>query len=273
LTEIKPKVLFKKVSLYGASLILAYSVLLSLGYMLQRSFILHPKKLDKTYVYTFDFKFEELNIPIEEGFVNAIHAFTNNELKKGVILYFHGNADNLKRWGKVSSAFTSRGYDVVMMDYRGFGKSDGKATEKNMYSDAEKVYEYALKTYNEKDIILYGRSIGSGVAAHLASIKKTKALFLETPFYSIEDVVKQKYPFILLVLSLEFQFPNYSKLDSIETPIHIFHGTKDKVVPYKSAQKLKSLLKDSDTFLTLEGAGHKNIPTFEAYQQVLNDLL
>jgi len=241
--------------------------------MLQRSFILHPKKLDKTYEYAFDFKFQEVNFPIEEGHVNAIQAYTSNNESKGVVLYFHGNADNLKRWGRLSKDFTDRGYDVLMMDYRGFGKSDGKATELNMYTDAERLYEFALEEYDPENIIVYGRSIGSGVATQLASKRKVKSLFLETPFHSIEDVVKHKYPFVLMLFKLEFQFPNYSNIESMETPIHIFHGTKDRVVPYESAEKLKTYLKESDTFLTVDGAGHKNIPSFEAYQQVLSDLL
>lgn len=241
--------------------------------MLQRSFILHPKKLDKSFTYSFDFEFQEIDFPIEDGIVNAIHAFTADINKKGAILYFHGNADNLDRWGKVSKDFTDRGYDVLMMDYRGFGKSDGKATEENMYEDAEMLFDFLSSKYNSKDIIIYGRSIGSGVATKLASTHKVKALFLETPFHSIEDVVKQKYPFILLLFKLQFDFPNYSNIDALETPIHIFHGTNDKVVPYKSAEKLKSFLKDSDTFLTIEGAGHKNIGSFDAYQDELSKLL
>ena len=242
--------------------------------MLQRSFILHPKKLDKKYEYSFDFRFDELNFPIEEGDINAIHAYANSVGNSDkAVLYFHGNADNLKRWGRVSSDFTERGYDVIMMDYRGFGKSDGKATESNMYSDAEKMYEYALEKYAPEDIIVYGRSIGSGVATQLVSQKKVKALFLETPFYSLEDVVRNKYPFVLLLFNLEFQFPNFSNIDSIDIPIHIFHGTNDKVVPYESAEKLKSYLKESDTFITIDGAGHKNIPTFEVYQEVMSSLL
>lgn len=272
--NIKSQSLVKKFSFFGASLLVVYSVLLSLGYMLQRSFILHPKKLDKSYEYAFDFRFDEVNFPIEEGEVNAIHAYANTTgNSKGAVLYFHGNADNLKRWGHVSSDFIERGYDVIMMDYRGFGKSDGKSTESNMYLDAESMYEYALKKYSPEDLIIYGRSIGSGVATQLASKNKVKSLFLETPFYSLEDVVKNKYPFVLLLFKLEFQFPNFSNIKSMDTPIHIFHGTNDKVVPYESAEKLKSLLKETDTFLTIDGAGHKNIPTFEAYQQVLTDLL
>lgn len=263
----------KRFSYFSASVVLVYSVLLSLGYMLQRSFILHPKKLDKSHVYSFPFEYEELDFPVEEGKVNAIHAFTSQEEKKGVILYFHGNADNLERWGYMSEDFTSRGYDVIMMDYRGFGKSDGKATEANMYEDAKTIYAYASEKYDPQDIIVYGRSIGSGVATQLASQNKVKSLFLETPFYSLEDVVKQKYPYVLLLFKLQFEFPNYSNIESLEIPIHIFHGTKDRVVPFESAEKLKGLLKDSDTFLTLDGAGHKNIGSFEAYQKELSSLL
>ena len=241
--------------------------------MLQRSFILHPKKLDKSFTYNFPFDFEELNFPTEEGEINVIHAFSGAEKSKGVILYFHGNADNLERWGAYSSDFTERGYDVLMMDYRGFGKSDGKATEANMYEDGAMLYDYLKEKYNDQEIIIYGRSIGSGIATQLATRNKVKALFLEAPFHSIEDVVKQKYPFVLLLFKLQFEFPNHSNIQSLDVPIHIFHGTKDKVVPYESAEKLKAFLKDTDTFLTIDGAGHKNIADFESYQEEMDRLL
>lgn len=240
--------------------------------MLQRTFILHPKKLDKTFQYEFAFDYEELNFPIEEGSINAIHARTEGE-RKGVVLYFHGNADNLNRWGHVSSDFLRRDYDVIMMDYRGFGKSDGKATEKNMYEDASTIYNYALKDYRPEEIILYGRSLGSGVASDLASSVKANKLLLETPFYSIPDVVKEKYPFVLLVVNMNFQFPNFQNIEQLDIPVHIFHGTKDKIVPYKSADKLRKLLKEHDSFLTIPGGGHKDLPTFSSYQERLSEIL
>lgn len=240
--------------------------------MLQRSFILHPKKLDKSHEFDFNFNYEEKTFPIEEGSIHAIHAKTS-EISKGVVLYFHGNADNLDRWGQNCEDFTNRGYDVIMMDYRGFGKSDGRSTEETMYEDAKTIYNYAINQYDQENIIIYGRSIGSGVATHLAETRAANQLMLETPFYSLQDVVKEKYPFILLVVKLKFEFPNFKNIEKLETPIHIFHGTKDRIVPYISADKLRPFLKENDSFLTVDGAGHKDIPTYEVYQSRLDSLL
>ena len=262
----------RKASYFFSTLIIFYAGFLTLGYMLQRTFILHPKKLAKTYVYNFDFSFEELEFPTTDGSFNAIHAYTD-QTRKGVIVYFHGNADNLVRWGAYSSDFLQRGYDVVMMDYRGFGKSDGKATEENMYSDALQLYNYVSKQYNAEEIVLYGRSLGSGVASHLAKTNKAKQLILETPFYSIPDVVRQKFPFILQLFELNFDFPNHKNIDGLDIPVHIFHGTKDKVVPFKSAIKLEDYLQEDDSFLVIPGGGHKNLSTFPAYQQRLDKIL
>jgi len=261
-----------RISYLFGSLLFIYSGLLGLGYMLQRSFILHPKKLDKSYEYQFDFEFHELNFPTDDGIFNAIHAKTTDE-PKGLIVYFHGNADNLKRWGKYSQEFLDRGYDILMMDYRGFGKSDGKATEVNMYEDARTLYQYALEQYHEEDIIFYGRSLGTGVASHMAVHNHAKALILETPFYSLTDVVKEKYPFVLQLFQLNFDFPNHKNIDGLDVPIHIFHGTKDRVVPFKSAIKLEDHLQDGDTFLVIPGGGHKNLSKFPAYQQRLDEIL
>jgi len=246
--------------------------MLSAGYMLQRSFILHPKKLAKNYDYSFDFRYQELSFPTEDGKFYAIKAETELE-RKGVILYFHGNADNLKRWGKYSDDFLKRGYDVVMMDYRGFGKSDGKATEENMYADAKQVYDYCLEHYSEDEIVLYGRSLGSGVASHIANKYTASKLLLETPFYSIPDVVQQKFPFVLQLFNLSFDFPNHQNIDGLTMPVHIFHGTNDKVVPIKSAIKLEDHLQHTDSFLVIPGGGHKNLSSFPIYQQRLDQIL
>lgn len=240
--------------------------------MLQRTFILHPKKLAKTYQFQFDFRFDEIDFPTDDGSFNTIHAYTD-ETRKGVILYFHGNADNLVRWGAYSDEFLKRGYDVVMMDYRGFGKSDGKATEANMYADALQLYQYVSNHYSDDEIVLYGRSLGSGVASHIANTNAASQLILETPFHSIPDVVRQKFPFVLQLFDLNFDFPNHKNIDGLNIPVHIFHGTKDKVVPFKSAIKLEDFLEEDDSFLVIEGGGHKNLSTYQSYHKRLDKIL
>jgi len=100
------------------------------------------------------------------------------------------------------------------------------------------MYHYALEYYDTDELFIYGRSIGSGVASALAARVEAKELLLETPFYSLPDVVKEKYPFVLLIFRLDFHFPIHEHLETLDMPVHIFHGTKDKVVPYESAEKL-----------------------------------
>ena len=102
-----------------------------------------------------------------------------------------------------------RDYDVIMLDYRAFDKSDGKATEENMYEDALAMYHHALEYYDTDEVFIYGRSIGSGVASALAGRVEAKELLLETPYYSLPDVVKEKYPLVLLVFILGFHLPNH----------------------------------------------------------------
>ncbi len=162
-------------------------------YFFQEKLLFLPTKLEQDYKFQFNYPFEELFLKTdEEAVINAIHFKVKKP--KGVILYFHGNAGDLSRWGNITEYFVDKDYDVLVMDYRTYGKSTGKLSEDAFYKDAQFCYDYLLKQYSEEDISLYGRSLGTGIASYLASKNNPKQLVLETPYYSILDVAKSRFP-------------------------------------------------------------------------------
>jgi uncharacterized protein len=245
---------------------------MSVAYLFQKQLIFHPRSLATTYQYRFETKFEEFFLPTPDGEkINGLYFKSNSP--KGIVLYFHGNADNLQRWGKHASDFTSRNYDFALIDYRGFGKSTGEINETAMYNDAHLLYEWALQKYPTAQVIIYGRSLGTAVASGLAAKVAAKALILETPFYNIRSVFETQVPFLKLPFEMHYQFPTDAFVKQVQYPIHIVHGTKDEIVPYNGAILLKNIIKPTDSFITIEGGKHKNLNTFKEYYDCLDKWL
>ena len=242
-------------------------------YFLQEKILFMPTTLAQEYQYEFRYPFEELFFETAENVsINAIHF--KAEQSKGVILYFHGNAGDLSRWGIVGEHFVSLNYDVLIMDYRTYGKSKGKLSEKGFYDDAEFCYNYLLKSYSEDEIVIYGRSLGTGVATYLASKHEPKQLILETPYYSILDVAKYRFPIFPVSTLLKYKFPSNEFISTVKCPITMFHGTDDSVIPYRSAEKLKTVSpQDQTSFITIEGGGHNNLISFEKYKEGIISIL
>ena len=254
-------------------LLVLYVMLGTSLYFLQEKMLFLPSTLAQDYQYDFRYPFEELFFETAEDVsINAIHFKIENP--KGVILYFHGNAGDLSRWGIIGEHFVSLNYDVLIMDYRTYGKSTGKLSEQGFYDDAEFCYKYLLKHYDEDEIVLYGRSLGTGIATYLASKHKPKQLILETPYYSILDVAKQRFPIFPVKGLLKYQFPSNEFITSVECPITMFHGTDDAVIPYSSAEKLKAVAPNAlTTFITIEGGAHNNLISFENYKTGILSIL
>ncbi len=241
--------------------------------MLQDKFIFQPKKLEQGYVFQFNQPFEEHFIKTEGGETLSALLFRSSLPSKGFILYFHGNAGSLQRWGHYAIDFTQLGYDILMIDYRGYGKSSGTPNETDFYNDAKIVLDWSRKNISFTRLIIYGRSLGSAVASHLASENTPDLLILETPFDEIKSVV---YPPIRPLLSLfprRNYFPNYYFIQKVKCKKVIFHGTNDWVVPFSSAMKLKPLLSSEDKFFIIEGGGHRNLRDFKEYQEALAEVL
>ncbi|RDY61615.1 alpha/beta hydrolase [Flagellimonas nanhaiensis] len=260
----------KRLVLYGLILLALITTML---YLLQERLIFLPTKLPQDYAYTFNVEFEELFLETSDGArLNALHFYADNP--KGLILYFHGNAGDLSRWGEIVSRFTDFNYDVLVMDYRTYGKSTGKISEKVLYDDAKLFYEHALKNYDESELIIYGRSLGTGIATNLASTSSPKMLVLETPFYSLMDVASERFPYLPTKHFLKYKIPSFEHVQDVEVPIYIFHGTEDEVVSYESGRKLFEAIPHSNKrMFTIENGAHNNLSEFDEYWDKLKIVL
>lgn len=255
--------------------IIVPSVLVCLGvviYLYQEYLIFYPEKLSEKHIFKFNQPFEEFTIqtPDKEN-INVLMFKAENA--KGLVYYHHGNAGSLEHWGLKAIDFTSRGYDVLMYDYRGFGKSTGKIkNERMLYKDAVLIYNEIEKRYRFDKIIFYGISLGSGIAAKLAHELTPNKLILETPYFNFYDVSKFHYPYLPNSILLHYQFKTNKWLPEIKVPIHLIHGTEDETVPYEMSVRLKKLGENID-LCTIEYGSHNNLNTFEEYQKYLDKVL
>ncbi len=231
----------------------------------QQKIIFRPEKLDAAYNFSFDQPFKELEFKREDGaLLNALY-FTVAD-PKGAILYFHGNKGSLKRWGAIASAFTQYGYNVMVMDYRGYGKSTGTVSEQNLQNDARFFYKELQQQFYEDQIIVYGRSLGTHFATLVASENKPRRLILESPFTSMVDVAQGRFPFLPVKYFLKFPFNSSQRIEKLSCSLTIFHGTNDKVVPHQLGQRLFEQAACTDkTFVTVPGGSHNNLASFKEY--------
>jgi len=246
-----------------------------LFYIIQENIIFYPEVLPPDFKYSFPSRFEEITLPVDGAVINALLFKAENP--KGVILYFHGNAGNLSGWGEIAPEFTGRGYDVLIPDYRGFGKSSGKLkNEEMLHQDAAAAYNYLKERYAEHRIIIYGRSIGTGMAVYLAKSVMPRFIILETPFFSLLDTAKYHHPYMpkkLLTLILRYPMRTDLWISDVSCPVYLFHGTKDDIVPYNSSERLVALIKSEKKLVTIPGGGHNNLSGFSLYHEQLDLIL
>lgn len=174
--------------------------------------------------------------------------------EKNLVLYFHGNYLDIGHLDEIAVEFNSRGYSVLAMDYRGYGLSQGKAKETNTYQDSQVVYDYALSLgHKPENIIILGRSVGTGIATELAVNNLSKALILISPYTSTYRVMT-KYPVMLFD-----KFNNSAKINQVKVPILMVHGEKDKVIPAWHSQELYDNYKGPKSRHVIPQAGHNDV--------------
>ncbi len=246
----------------------------------QEKVVFLPVILPHDHTYDFENDFEEYlwDTPFD-GKINVLHFRIKNP--KGVIAYFHGNADNLHRWGKIAVDFTKFGYDVLVMDYRGYGKSSGPRNEEYLYSDAQFFYDFAKENYGENKIIVYGRSLGGAFATKIAGENQPKMVILESTFYNLQDIVNRWLPGKVtdkVSPKMTYHFLSNQNILKVKVPLYHFHGTKDSVVPLKSGKKLfevfeKEHPKIPKKFIEIKGGTHEDLIKYDEFIEEMKKIL
>lgn len=257
-----------------AILALIYVLVCLVYFFIQERLIFIRVPLRKTYRFKFRVPFEEIWLEGKDG--ARLHgALFTTPNPKGVILFFHGNTGSLRRWGKQGEKLTHYGYNVLIMDYRGYGKSRGKLSEKAIHQDARIAYDHLLETWSEEKIAIYGRSLGTGPATRLAATVPCKVLILETPFANLYDVARHYSVLLPYRLLLRYPFRSDLYIAGVGCPVYIFHGKKDLVVPYSSALKLYSLVpKELDReMITFKRGRHSNLYKYNLFDLKLREIL
>lgn len=259
-------------TLWVAALIYAGACVLY--FLIQEKFIFVPTLPGEPFEIKLASATEEFMIETPYG--GHIHTLLiKSSESKGLIFYLHGNTGSLKRWQFMAEEVATHGYDVFVMDYRGYGKSTGKRTEAIMHRDVEYCYDWILAKQQPARKVVYGRSLGTGFATRLASRREVDLLVLETPYFNLIDVAKYYLPFLPVRWLLRYGMRSDLYLKHVHCPTHIFHGTKDRVVPYSSALKLFRTVGNSKllTMTVIPGGKHSNLNRFPLFRERLRNFL
>ena len=221
-----------------ATIILCYLLILVFVFFYQRNLLYHPFENN----YSSDqinFSYEEIFIPASNG-NNLKGWFHKKDLNnKKTLVFFHGNAGDLRN--RIYKLNLMKDFDInfLIVAYRGFSGNKGKPSEKGLYEDARSTLNWLTKQkIKEKQIIIYGESLGTGVSIEVAQNRKFAGIILESPFTSIVEAGKFYYPYLPVSLLLEDRYETIKKLKNIDCPILVMHGKKDKIVPFKMGKKV-----------------------------------
>lgn len=237
-------------------------------YLAQERLIFSPERIPPGTRYSFDRPFEELFLPVEGASLHTLWFRASNP--QGVVIYFHGNGGSLRMWGSRAVPLVDRGYDVIMVDYRGYGQSTGTiSSEAQLLADAAAVYTWALDHYPETQIVLYGSSLGTSFASWLAANHQPRLLILESPFYSIDTIARRLFPWTPSFL-LKYPLRSYSWIGQVRCPVIIFHGTNDSIIPFADGERLASAVTAPLSFYRLEGGGHVDFDNYRLYHEALD---
>jgi pimeloyl-ACP methyl ester carboxylesterase len=236
----------------------AYILIVALLYLLQRNLLFYPVSAsDGIQEEAIFFKNDDV----------LLHGWILNRGQKKALIYFGGNSENItNNIDQFKKLF--KDYTIYLVNYRGYGESQGKPTQKGLFSDAISIYDQILVQHSS--ISLMGRSLGSGVAVYLASKRDIEQLFLLTPFDSVAEIAQTHYPYFPSRYLVKDRFDSATYATNIETPTLIITAEFDQVIPVKHAEKLRDqFTRARVSYQLIVGAEHNNITSFPDYRQVI----
>ena len=220
------------------SLVSAYLLFVVVIYFNQRNLLYLPNE-NKYLDDQIKFNFEEVFIEVEDK-IKLKSWFIKKDLKKfKTLIFFHGNAGNLSNRVYKLNKLSELDLNILIISWRGFNGNSGEPTETNLYKDSNKSIDWLNKQGVEsQNIILYGESLGTGVAVELAQKNIFSGVILESPYTSMENAAKIYYPYLPVKILLKDKFDSIKKIKNIKLPILIMHGKKDTIVPFSMGFEL-----------------------------------
>jgi hypothetical protein len=182
---------------------------------------------------------------------------------KPVVLYLHGNGGSVAHRVPRFRKLVDDGTGLVALSYRGYGGSDGNPTEDGLIADGRAAYDFARATWPDAKIVLWGESLGTGVAVALAAEKDVAAVILEAPFTSTADVAFSAYPFIPVRLLMKDQFRSDDRIGKVKAPVLVMHGARDRIVPFRMGERLFALANEPKQFVRFAEGGHEDLDRYE----------
>lgn len=262
---------YKKLKLVLGGLIGVYLISCTVLYFLQERLIFQSTKLPSNFEFPFEQDFEEINLKTTDG-INLTSLLFHSEEKKGIVLVCHGTAGALHTWAVRAPLFLKQGYDVLYYDYRGYGKSQGEIqSEEQLIQDAQLFYDLLKKKYGEDQLLVYGTSIGTGIATKLTEKNDPKHLILQSPYYSLTSLIREKLPFIPSFI-IKYPLKNHESIQKTTCPITVFHGALDYTIPKNHSHRLKEVNPNIHLH-SLNYYGHNDLRFSKGYLTVMKEVL
>lgn len=250
-----------------------YFCFAAIMFSLQRSFIYFPDTNfpDPRNYGQVGSSFEVIQTRTSDGLNLRGWYHPPKDKRRPVIIWFHGNGQNHASRAYWTSDYLAAGYGVLLASYRGYAGNPGQPDEKGFYRDAASWVDQVLNAYqiSPERIVLYGESLGSGVAVEMATRYDVGALILQAPYSSLIDIAFQRYPILPTSLLLKDQFNSIEKIHHVHAPILILHGRKDQIIPISYGKKLFNKANEPKTFFEIPEAGHNNLNNFAVAQKVV----
>ena len=264
---------FIRVGLWIVSIIATLFIgIILVFYFNQEKILFYPQKLTADHTFNYNETFDEIFITTKDKI--KLHGLLfKADSSRGLVFYLHGNAGSLNTWGRVAKPFLVNNYDCFVLDYRGYGKSEGEiSSESQLLEDVNLVYQELIKKYKEDEVIIVGYSIGTAFAAYLASINNPAKLILKAPYNNMTYMLELYYGWLPSSL-LRYKLTTDEYLLAADLPVIIFHGDEDRLIPYECSVILKETFDGDDILITLHKQDHNGISNNTDYIKSINQLL
>jgi fermentation-respiration switch protein FrsA (DUF1100 family) len=243
--------------------LLAFGGLTAVMYFAQRKLLYFPETVRTTPAELGFAAAQEVTLETADG-ERVIAWHVPPRANNAVVIYFHGNGGALRLRLDRFRAITADGTGLVALSYRGYGGSTGSPTENGLLADADAAYDFAIARYPAERLVLWGESLGTGVATTLAAKRKVGRLLLESPFTSAADVGASVYWYVPVRLLMKDQFRSDERIRQVKVPLLVIHGTLDRVVPISFGERLFALANEPKRMVRIPGGGHVNLDGFGA---------